>query len=71
MKQLNIRAILSILGVFLLIETIAILLCSIASIVYNENVYPLLLTAGITAMCGAFLYGVFKKSNEEIGKREG
>ncbi|NLK81838.1 MAG: TrkH family potassium uptake protein [Bacteroidales bacterium] len=71
MKQLNFRAILSILGVFLLIETIAILLCGIASIVYHENVYPLLLTAGITAMCGAFLYGVFRKSNEEIGKREG
>ena len=71
MKQLNIHAILSILGTFFIIEAVAILLCGIASILYDESILPILYAAGITASCGAFLHFAFRKNNKDIGKREG
>jgi trk system potassium uptake protein TrkH len=71
MKRINGKAILYIIGKFLLIEAGALLLCLIASIYYNESISPLLHSAIITGGTGFLLTYILKKSNKEIGKREG
>ncbi|MDA3882732.1 MAG: TrkH family potassium uptake protein [Bacteroidales bacterium] len=71
MKRINGKAILYIIGKFLLIEAGALLLCLIASVYYNESIAPLLQSALITGGTGFILTYILKKSNKEIGKREG
>lgn len=71
MKRLQVRIIFQILGIFTVIEAIAMFLCVIATLYYNEDPKPILYASGITGIVGLVLYGLFKNAPKDIGKREG
>lgn len=73
MFQLNIRFIVKMLGSMLMLETFFMLSAALVSFFYKENdLYPILLSAGIMGGCGVLLYMLGFHANEHnAGKREG
>lgn len=71
MKLLNTKVILYIIGTFLMIEALMLLTCAIASLIYKEDVMPILYGVCITGGIGALLHFLFRKTDKDIGKREG
>lgn len=71
MNRINFSIVLHILGIFLIIESIAILLCGIAAVYYKESYSALLYSSGIIGGLGTLLFALFRKSSKEISKREG
>jgi trk system potassium uptake protein TrkH len=70
-KKLNFKIIFQIIGIFTIVEAIAIFLCVIATVYYNENYKAILYASGITGSIGIVLYSLFKNAPKDIGKREG
>lgn len=71
MKKLNFKIVFQILGVFTIMEAIAMFLCIIATLYYREDYKPIVYASGITGTVGLLLYALFKNAPKDIGKREG
>lgn len=71
MNSFNIRIILKIIGIALLIESVAMLLCTSASIVYQTNPIPLVKSSFITAFFGGIFFIFNRKADKKIEKQEG
>lgn len=69
--MLNKRAILNFAGLLLILESIFLLLPALVSILYQENdLRFFLISSGITLIPGLILWGITRKSDRDIGKRE-
>lgn len=71
MKKLNFKIVFQIIGIFTVIEAIAMFLCIIATVYYKENHTSILYASAITGVVGLLLYVLFKNAPKDIGKREG
>jgi trk system potassium uptake protein len=68
---MKIRIVLLVLGVLLLVESIFMLLSAIIAIIYGGNdILPLSLSAGFTAIAGSLLYLLNKNVPRQVGKKE-
>lgn len=68
---MKIRIVLLVLGVLLLVESIFMLLSAVIAIIYGGNdILPLSLSAGFTAIAGSLLYLLNKNVPRQVGKKE-
>ena len=67
---MNYRMIRYLLGVILLIEAVFMTLSSVVSLIYEESVFPFLITVAIL-LCISLPFVIFKPKNTQIFAKEG
>ncbi len=72
MRQINFKAILKIVGLILLITSASFLFCIPVALVYDETLWPFLLSSVVTLVPGLMLYFLIRYSlKEKVSTREG
>ncbi len=72
MRQINLKAILKIVGLILLITSASFLFCIPVALFYDETLWPFLLSSLVTLVPGLILYFLIRYSlNEKVSTREG
>ena len=72
MRQINLKAILKIVGLILLITSVSFLFCIPVALFYDETLWPFLLSSVVTLVPGLMLYFLIRYSlNEKVSTREG
>ena len=72
MTQINLKAILKIVGLILLITSASFLFCIPVALFYDETLWPFLLSSVVTLVPGLILYFLIRYSlNEKVSTREG
>ncbi len=68
---MNFKLIAKIVGALLLFEAILMALCLIPGICHNESIQGFLYAIGITALTGLLVTFLFRKTRQNLGKKEG
>jgi trk system potassium uptake protein TrkH len=68
----NKKYILHVIGLLLVLESLFMLIPLVVSLIYKEgDFYAILLSAGITLVCGGILWYLNRDTDKDLGKREG